>query len=230
VGIAAFFDVDGTLIARNSAQLYMRHLRRTGQARRRDVARTLYFLLRYKLGLLDLERTVAVSMRWVQDRVEADVRADCVAWYARDGRPHVYAAMVATVAAHRQAGHVVAIVTSATRYLAEPLGAELGIGHLLVTQLVVRDGIFTGEPVRPVCYGAGKIHWAERFAADHGIDLAQSYFYTDSITDLPLLERVGRPRIVNPDPRLRRVAQRRGWPLRDLRPDETAPLPLALAV
>lgn len=230
MAIAALFDVDGTLIARNSAPLYMRHLRRTGQARRRDVARTLYFLLRYKLGLLDIERAIAISMRWVRNRVEADVRADCVAWYARDVRPHIYAAMAATVEAHRQAGHVLAIVTSATRYLAEPLGAELGIRHLLVTQLVVQDGIFTGEPVRPVCYGQGKIHWAERFAVEHGVDLAQSYFYTDSITDLPLLERVGLPRVVNPDPRLRRVAQRRRWPVRDLRPDETAPMPLALAV
>jgi len=230
VAVAALFDVDGTLIARNSAPLYMRHLRRTGQARRRDVARTLYYLARYKLGLLDIDRAVAVGMRWVQDRRESDVRADCEAWYQRDVRPHLYAAMTATVDAHRRAGHVLAIVTSATRYLAEPLGTELGITHLLVSQLVVRDGVFTGEPVRPVCYGAGKIHWAERFAAAHDVDLAASYFYTDSITDLPLLERVGHPRVVNPDPRLRRFAQRRGWPVRDLHPDDTAPIPLALAV
>ena len=230
MAVAALFDVDGTLIARNSAPLYMRHLRRTGQARRRDVARTLYFLARYKLGLLDIDRAVAVGMRWVQDRREADVRADCLAWYQRDVRPHLYAAMTATVDAHRRAGHVLAIVTSATRYLAEPLGTELGITHLLVSQLVVRDGVFTGEPVRPVCYGAGKIHWAERFAAAHDVDLACSYFYTDSITDLPLLERVGHPRVVNPDPRLRRLAQRRGWPVRDLHREDTAPIPLALAV
>jgi len=213
VAIAALFDVDGTLIARNSAPLYMRHLRRTGQARRRDVARTLYFLLRYKLGMLDVDRALAVSMEWVRGKVEADIRDDCIAWYARDVRPHVYAS----------------IVTSATRYLAEPLGAELGISDLLVTQLVVRDGRFTGEPVRPVCYGAGKIHWVDRFAARYAVDLAQSYFYTDSITDLPLLERVGHPRVINPDPRLRRLAQRRGWPVRDLRLDETTAMPLAAA-
>ena len=229
MAIAALFDVDGTLIARNSAPLYMRHLRRTGQARRRDVARTLYFLLRYKLGMLDVDRALAVSMEWVRGKVEADIRDDCIAWYARDVRPHVYASMAATIDAHRRAGHHLAIVTSATRYLAEPLGAELGISDLLVTQLVVRDGRFTGEPVRPVCYGAGKIHWVDRFAARYAVDLAQSYFYTDSITDLPLLERVGHPRVINPDPRLRRLAQRRGWPVRDLRLDETTAMPLAAA-
>jgi phosphoserine phosphatase len=64
-----------------------------------------------------------------------------------------------------------------------------------------------------VCYGQGKVVWAERFAAEHDVDLAASYFYTDSISDLPLLERVGHPVVVNPDLRLRRLARKRGWPL-----------------
>jgi phosphoserine phosphatase len=72
-------------------------------------------------------------------------------------------------------------------------------------------GRFTGVYVRPACYGAGKVTRAESFAVEHGIDLRQSYFYSDSYSDLPMLERVGQPRVVNPDPRLRRAAQRRGW-------------------
>jgi HAD superfamily hydrolase (TIGR01490 family) len=226
VSIAALFDIDGTLLARNSAPLYMRHLRRTGQARWRDVALTLYFLLRYKLGWLDLERALAASLEWVRGRTEAAVRADAEAWYAAEVRPWVFPAMAATVAAHRRAGHLPVILTSATRYLAEPLAADLGIEYVLVTQLVVRDGRFTGEAVRPVCYGPGKIYWAERFAEKHGVDLRQSYFYTDSITDLPVLERVGRPRVVNPDPRLRRAAARRGWPVVRLRLDAADALAL----
>jgi HAD superfamily hydrolase (TIGR01490 family) len=209
--VAALFDVDGTLLARNTAPLYMSHLRRTGQARRRDVARTLYYLFWYKLGLLDVRSALEVSMAFVRGKDEAAMVTDCIGWYSEAVRPYVFPGMAAQVTAHRRAGHVVAILTSATRYLAEPLGADLGIDHCLVTQLVVRDGRFTGEVVRPVCYGRGKVYWAERFAAEHGIDLAESYFYTDSITDLPLLDRVGHPRVVHPDPRLRRLAQRRGW-------------------
>jgi HAD superfamily hydrolase (TIGR01490 family) len=214
VTVAALFDIDGTLIARNSAPLYMQHLRRTGQARRRDVAWTVYYVARYKLGLLDLERALAVSMAWIRGRDEAVVRADTQAWYREVIRPYVYPAMAATVAAHQRAGHVTALLTSATRYLAEPLAADLGVPHVLVTQLAVVDGRFTGEAIRPVCYGAGKTYWAERFAAERGIDLDRSYFYTDSITDMPVLQRVGEPRVVNPDPRLRREATRRGWPVR----------------
>jgi HAD superfamily hydrolase (TIGR01490 family) len=224
VGAAAFFDIDGTLIARNSAPLYMRHLRETGQARRRDVARTLYYVGRYKLGLLDIERAIAVSLDWIRGRDEVAVRKDAEQWYAGMVRAYLYPAMAATVAAHRRAGHVPVIVTSATRYLAEPVARDLGIEHLLFTRLVVQDGRFSGEVVRPVCYGAGKVHWAEHFAADESLDLARSYFYTDSITDLPLLERVGEPRIVNPDPRLGRVAVRRSWPVARLRLEDDAPL------
>jgi HAD superfamily hydrolase (TIGR01490 family) len=224
VPVAAFFDLDGTLTARNSAPLYMRHLRDTGQARRRDLARTLYYVGRYKLGLLDIERAVAVSLSWIRGRDEAAVRADCDAWYAGSVRPFVYPAMRATVEAHRRAGHVPVILTSATRYLAGPLAADLGIEHVLVTQLLVANGRFTGEVVRPVCYGEGKIHWAERLAEELGTELGRSWFYTDSITDLPLLERVGEPRVVNPDPRLGRVAGRRGWPIARLHLSDTAPL------
>jgi HAD superfamily hydrolase (TIGR01490 family) len=223
VAVAAFFDIDGTLIARNSAPLYMQHLRETGQARRRDLARAFYYVGWYKLGLLDVDRALAVSLGWIRGRDEAAVRADCDAWYARTVRSYVYPAMAATVEAHRRLDHLLVLLTSATRYLAEPLAADLGIEHVLVTQLLVAEGVFTGEVVRPVCYGRGKVHWAERFASAHGVDLARSFFYTDSITDLPLLERVGEPRIVNPDPRLARVAARRGWPSTRLRLRDTAP-------
>jgi HAD superfamily hydrolase (TIGR01490 family) len=227
VAVAAFFDVDGTLLARNSAPLYMRHLRRTGQARRRDLARTFYLLVRYKFGLLDVEAALADSMRFVRDKAEPEIRADAERWYARDVRPWVYPQMAELVAVHRRAGHLVAIVTSATRYLAAPLAAELGIEHFLVTELVVRDGRFTGEAVRPLCYGAGKVYWARDFAARQRVELGESYFYTDSVTDLPLLEAIGRPRIVNPDPPLGRIARRRGWPVLRPRLGETSPLPLA---
>ena len=227
MAVAALFDVDGTLLARNSAPLYMRHLRRTGQARRRDMALTLYYLLRYKFGLLDIEATAGQSMRFVVGKSEQALRDDARVWYERDVRQWVYPQMAALVAAHRRLGHVTAIVTSATGYLAEPLAAELGIAHFLATELVVRDGLFTGEVVRPLCYAAGKVHWARALAAREGFDLSTSYFYTDSITDLPLLECVGHPRIVCPDPPLRRLARRRNWPVFWPKLGNQAPLPLA---
>jgi putative phosphoserine phosphatase/1-acylglycerol-3-phosphate O-acyltransferase len=119
----------------------------------------------------------------------------------------------------------VAILSSTTNYLADPLAADLGIEHLLVSRMVVRDGVLTGEVQRPLCYGAGKIHWARLFAAEHGVDLAESYFYTDSVTDVPMLELVGHPQVVNPDPLLRRLARRRGWNILQLRVDDQVAIP-----
>ena len=107
------------------------------------------------------------------------------------------------------AGHVLALLSSSARAISPSRSArDLGIEHLLVTQLVVVDGRFTGRGgdaglLRARQGATGRV----RFAAEHGIDLAASYFYTDSVTDLPVLERVGEhPRVVNPDPLLRRVA------------------------
>jgi len=89
-------------------------------------------------------------------------------------------------------------------------------------QYEVNDGRLTGEVIKPLCYGEGKVHYAEVLAAADGIDLDGSWFYTDSFTDLPMLERVGNPRIVNPDPRLRRLARQRDWPILDWSQDLTS--------
>jgi HAD superfamily hydrolase (TIGR01490 family) len=106
----------------------------------------------------------------------------------------------------------VAIVTGATRYAARPLARRLGIDHVIASELEIdAEGCLTGRAIDPLCYGAGKIARTERLAADLGFDLRDATFYSDSFTDLPLLEHVREPIVVNPDPRLGRIAKRRGW-------------------
>src|SRR5262249_18398876 len=118
---AALFDIDGALLARDTAPPYMNHLPRPGHAPPRHLAGTLYYLFWYKLGLLDVRSALEVSMAFVRGKDEAAMVADCIGWYRDAVRPYVFPAMAAQVAAHREAGHVLAILTSATRYLAEPL-------------------------------------------------------------------------------------------------------------
>ena len=212
----AFFDVDGTLIARNSAPLYMRHLRRTGQARRRDVARTLYYLLRYKLGLLDIERALEESMRFVRGQREATMPRDCAAWYERDGpavalpadgRPwsRRIGARATCGAPHERHPLPRRPARRRARHRAPPRDPARG-----PRRRVHRRGRAAALLRR------GKVHWASSLPRPAGHRSGASYFYTDSITDLPLLEAVGQPRVVHPDPPLRRLAQHRGWPI--LRP------------
>ncbi len=225
MAIGAFFDVDGTLIAKNSGPLYMKFLRRRGEIRRRDVFRTSYLYLRYRLGLLDIEAAAASTSAWIRGRREQDIADHCRVWYREIVRQYLQPEMVRRVRQHQAQGDVVALLSSTTPYLAGPLAEELGIEHLIVSRLVVEDGRFTGDVHRPICYGRGKIHWAKRFARERDIDLAASWFYTDSVTDLPMLEIVGHPEIVNPDVRLRREARRRGWNITQLRLGAPAPVP-----
>jgi phosphoserine phosphatase len=98
--------------------------------------------------------------------------------------------------------------------LVEPLAKSLDVAHVLCTELESVDGVLTGRCIEPVCLEEGKVHWLEGFIEEHDIDLARSWFYTDSITDLPVLELVGHPIAINPDPRLYHTAVRRGWPVR----------------
>ncbi|HEY8379180.1 MAG TPA: HAD family hydrolase [Nannocystis sp.] len=211
--VAAFFDVDHTLLAVNSAWLWVRYQRRTGKMPLARMLRSLAWLARYRLALIDLEAVTALAVRDEAGAevaaLEAEVRrwflAEIVRWICPEGQ--------ARVRRHQEDGHVVALLSSGTRFSVEPLAERLEVEHVICTRLEEQDGVLTGRHLPPACAGPGKVVHAERFAAAHGIDLSQSYFYTDSYSDLPMLERVGRPHVVSPDPRLGRHARRRGWPI-----------------
>jgi len=227
---AAFFDIDHTLIGADSGILFVKYLIGRGLMRRRDLLGPAYYTLLYRLNRLDIDAVFRRYQRWVRGQRHAEMVALCNEWYAAAVRPTIYPQMAATVEEHRRAGHEIAILSSATTYVAEPLGRELGIEHLLANRLIVEDGQLTGDAVLPLCWGAGKAHWAHRFAAERDVDLRRSYFYTDSITDLPMLRLVGNPRPVNPDRLLRRHAQRHGWPILSPRRDPAPAAPGARVV
>lgn len=209
--VGAFFDVDHTLLDVNSGARWVRHAWHTGQTSTLQMLQALGWLVRYRLALLDLEVVTARVARDYRGASAADLDAEARSWFRRDIAAHVCIEGRARVAAHLASGHTVALLTSGTRFSVTPLAELLGVPDLLCTELEVEDGRLTGRHIAPACAGAGKVVYAERYAAERGVDLARSYFYTDSYSDLPMLERVGCPRVVNPDPRLRRRARARGW-------------------
>jgi HAD superfamily hydrolase (TIGR01490 family) len=208
----ALFDMDGTLLDVNTAALYVRWRRRHGLSTNGDVLRVAYWLLKYKFGLLDAPRIAErVMLQFKGDREEA-LRLDCEHWYREVVRPHIVSQGCLVIEQHRAAGAVIAVVTSSTQYAAAPLAAELGIAHLICTELDVDgQGHFTGHIKHPMCFGEGKVQRAQQWAQTVGLDIRQAYFYTDSVTDAPLLALVAHPVAVNPDPRLRSLAQSNGW-------------------
>ncbi len=212
--IAAFFDLDRTLLAGFSATAFFRDWLRSGRMSPQIAVETLLAGARFQLGQVGFSAFVTASMAMLRGITEAefDQVADRIFtdWLAAD----VYPEARALVRAHQRRGHTVAIVSSATRYQVEPLARDLDIPHVLCTRLEVRDGRLTGRVVRPTCYGEGKAIAARELAQEQGLDLGQSYFYTDSHEDLPLLSVVGYPRPTNPNRQLAAIAAKRGWPAR----------------
>jgi HAD superfamily hydrolase (TIGR01490 family) len=209
---AALFDMDRTLVRKETASLYVRYMRRRGAASWRDTARVLWWVAQYTAGVIDAPAVAARALQWFAGTEESVLAARCEDWFHADVVTHVCDDGRRAVERHRDRGDVVAIVTGASPYSARPLARHLGIEHVVASELEVGpDGRLTGRFIEPLCYGDGKLARARRFAETLGFPLDEATFYTDSLTDLPLLEAVRTPVAVNPDLRLSRLARRRGW-------------------
>lgn len=209
---AALFDLDRTLVRRETASLYVRFQVDSGEATWFDLAQTLYWVGQYTLGILDAERVAEKVVGAIAGMHETVLAARCDDWFSRYVEKHITDEGRRAVSRHREAGDLCAIVTGASPYASWPLARRLRIDHVVSTVFEIDDERrFTGRAEPPLCLGEGKVARAERFAHDHGFRLEDAVFYTDSVSDLPLLERVAERVIVNPDPRLERVAKKRGW-------------------
>lgn len=209
---AALFDLDRTLVRKETASLYVRYQREIGEAGWRDAVRVAYWVAQYTLGVIDAPAVAAKVMQQFAGMPETVLAARCDDWFRRFVEVHVCDRGREAVARHREQGDIVAIVTGASPYVARPVARRLHIDHVVASELEVgADGRFTGRFLEPLCYGAGKITRSTALAEKLGFDLRASVFYSDSFTDLPLLAHVAEPVVVNPDPRLLREAKRRGW-------------------
>lgn len=211
--IAAFFDMDKTLLSGSSAVLLVRYMRKRGELARQDVMRFLSAMLRYKMGRLDMIETTRALVRELAGQSEAERIAHTSQWFREHLIDYVTEEGRRWVEGHRRLGHRVALITASPSYTAEQLAEHLGMANedVMATRFEVEHGLFTGRMLEPMIYGQGKLEAARAYAQQHGVDLQRSYFYTDSIADLPLLEMVGYPVAVNPDRPLRRLARNRGW-------------------
>jgi HAD superfamily hydrolase (TIGR01490 family) len=171
--------------------------------------------LRYRYDLLDMKKAYRDSLQALIGVREDELSEFCEEWFAAAVKDIIYPQAQECVQKHLARGDAVAIITNSMTYAVQPIARYLRIPRFLATQLEVREGVFTGDYIEPLCFRQGKIYWAEKLAVELGADLGQSTFYSDSITDLPLLERVKYPQVVNPDPRLRAIAKKRDWPIQE---------------
>lgn len=212
---AAFFDLDKTIIARSSALAFSRPFYRGGLINRRSVLRSAYGQFVFLVGGADhdqMERMREYMSSLVVGWPVATVRDIVSETLHTIVDPMIYAEAVTLIDEHHLAGRDVVIVSSSGEEVVEPIGAMLGADRALGTSMQVSDGRYTGV-IDTYLYGPAKAEAITSLAEQQGYDLARSYAYSDSITDLPLLEAVGHPYAVNPDKALRREAASRGWPV-----------------
>ena len=202
--IAAFFDLDCTLVACNTGRLFLRDLRRRGEISLAKALRALSWLAKYRLAIVDLPTITAHVADFLRGKVEEDFAEQCQRLVEDEVLPRLLPAGLRAVERHRADGHVLALLSSSPRYIVEPVARALSVEAVGATEFEVERGKLSG-----------KIHWAESLGASHAIDVGASWFYTDSFTDLPMLERVTHRVAVNPDPRLKKMARTRGWPVED---------------
>lgn len=215
---AAFFDLDKTVIAKSSALTFSKSFYQGGLINRRAVLRTAYAQFVFLAGGADHDQ---------MERMRAYLSALCRGWNVQQVKdlvaetlhelidPIIYDEAASLVERHHIAGRDVVIVSTSGAEVVEPIGELLGADRVVATRMVVgEDGCFTGE-VEYYAYGPTKAEAIRELAESEGYDLSRCYAYSDSVTDLPMLEAVGHPHAVNPDRALRREALARGWTILD---------------
>ncbi|GGS85209.1 MULTISPECIES: HAD family hydrolase [Streptomyces] len=213
---AAFFDLDKTVIAKSSTLTFSKSFYQGGLINRRAALRTAYAQFVFLVGGMDHDQ---------MERMREYLSALCRGWNVQQVReivaetlhelidPIIYDEAASLIEEHHAAGRDVVIVSTSGAEVVEPIGELLGADRVVATRMVVgEDGCFTGE-VEYYAYGPTKAEAVRELAASEGYDLDRCYAYSDSATDLPMLQAVGHPHAVNPDRALRREAVTRGWPV-----------------
>lgn len=213
--IAAFFDLDKTIIAKSSTLAFSRPFFNGGLINRRAVLKGAYAQFVYLLAGADEDQ---------MERMRAHITALCAGWDVDQVRsiveetlhdivdPLVYKEATQLIAEHRELGHDIIVVSASGEEVVGPIGELVGATHSVGSRATVMDGRYTGD-MEFYCAGENKALAVRLLAAEHGYQLDACHAYSDSVADLPLLTAVGHPTVVNPDRALRKVAVTRGWPV-----------------
>jgi len=210
--IAAFFDLDNTIIPGPAIERdYVLLLWRQGLVGVRDFAKSILLLMREvpPFSLDPLRR----CKPYLAGKPVATIAAQARGFFWERVCPRISEHARLAIEEHRARNHRVVLLTGSPDFLVEPLATLLKIDEVVAGRLS-RDGdLYTGRMIEPYPYREGKRLVAEQLAARHGFDLRGCYMYGDSPGDLPVLEVVGNPRVVNPIRGMARVARQRGWPI-----------------
>jgi HAD superfamily hydrolase (TIGR01490 family) len=214
----ALFDLDHTLLDGDSDALWGRFLVREGAVDAEEYAREgTRYMAEYRAGRLDIQEFMAFGLRPLRDHPLERLESWRARYLAEWVRPRITRGARELLARHRAAGHTLAVITATNSFIAGPVTDELGVPHLIATEPERADGRFTGRVAGPACFREGKVEKLDAWLATLGSRARETWFYSDSHNDLPLLSRVDHPIAVNPDETLAEIARVRNWPVLTLR-------------
>lgn len=212
--IGAFFDFDETLLDTESSRLGIKYLWERRLVSRAFILKAFVAGLLYKRHWITDEQTTKILLRLYRNRRLNEFIDGSETFYREILKPRLAPKILTKVNEHRDRGHSMVLISGSIRYLLEPVVQDLGFEHLLCTDLEEgSNGLLTGRPKGPLCLDATKRHLATELAQRTGIDLARSYAYGNHQADLPLLELVGFPHAVEPSGPLKKVAEKKNWPI-----------------
>lgn len=212
----AFFDLDKTLIADNSAKLWLKSEWNSRQIKLFHMIHASYWLAKYHLGFTKMDEVIKKGLSQIVGQSHDLIMEKTISFFNNTIKNLYRPGALQAIKQHRELGHKISLLTSSFDGLSLLVKEDLKLDYCLCSTLEVdSQGYYTGRTIGPPCFGVNKISFASKLCKELGEHLEQCYFYTDSASDVPLLNLVGQPVAVNPDPHLRARAQIKKWAIVD---------------
>jgi putative phosphoserine phosphatase / 1-acylglycerol-3-phosphate O-acyltransferase len=212
VGKLAIFDIDGTLVQPATVVQLFDHLRKHKIVSNVQLAKCLVLYLKHRFFYMDIEAAIKLGLQVIEGVEYEKLYLLMDDIFQQHMQYTLVDKVVNKLNEHQQQGDKVVLLTSTNEIIAQIIGEHLNVDAVVAAKAKIVNGLFTTELIKPVPYGEGKIYWSKMIANEFDCELSEAYFYTDSISDLPLLEIIANPVIVNPDRKLKKIARLRNWP------------------
>ncbi|MDK2946292.1 HAD family hydrolase [Geotoga petraea] len=207
---AAFFDMDKTILSENSGQLFYKYYFNKGEVKFVDYLKLLPIPILYAFGMLKLEYISKVLSDKYIGLSESEIYSKTQKWFDDFGHKFIRDKMIDEIEYHRNKNAEIVLISASPRNICYPVFSHLNMDELISTDLIIENNVFKGIQGNSV-YKEEKVNRAEKFLKENNMTFEDSYFYSDSISDLPLLEKVGNPVCVNPDKKLAKIAINKQW-------------------
>jgi HAD superfamily hydrolase (TIGR01490 family) len=206
-----FFDLDRTLISEISGKAIIKMAWEKGLISARDLLKAFYLFVLFKFNLRDPLKIIDNMVVHVRGKSEAELEKLCLHVFREVLFPSVYTEAITEIHFHKENDTKVFILSSTLNYICNAMSESLGLDGYICSYLEAEDGYLTGQPAGRLCYGPEKLFRLTEYCADNNISQSDIWYYSDSISDLPVLSSVGKAICVNPDRELKKEALRRGW-------------------